>query len=822
MKRFLVLFFITAAFFVPAFSITYPVEVQRNSVNIAKDTEQTQGFLLEKQIYDTALSRSIEFYPLDSWYFELFLKKHTDIELKNLRLNPDPEGSISAQEAYNWYQEIAQGNTETYMEFAPYAQYITALCLKEQLGTVKNYALARKFISQSYASGFAGGCYLMALQKKEGWAVKGADGNKEETLLGNAASQNFPEALLDYADLYGDYSVQDAKNLLKRASKYNDSRAYLLLGSEEKASELGNAQAYMNLAEKSEQKHNYTEALDYYTMAATYGECEGFARAARIYREGLNGKKDPALASFFYYQYRDAKYEKEKAAADKVLELRKFYEFENNEPDETVCRDLGMYYYEYPDEYGTVSGTEWFTRGAEKGSAECKLQLAMRHKKNKEGLSLYRQTVAESNAFPLGTDRLRNAYSQIDDIYAQVLQASRFKNDVEYWNNPSKEKRTIDIDRSACQAASRKEALAWFKSRSLNGDSFLKTWYAWILIEDMNAQDYGIPAISKKADKDVNDAYKLITEILAKDPDYAPALVCLGRCYRDGYGVKKKTREARNSFQKSIDLNYSEGYGHLAQMLTDKAELQEILEAGCKALDELSFYTAYQKLVWTEEITDLEEHIVAAAHYGYTPAFLQLVDCYIKNTAVTFDGNYKTIDEAHLIASRAEALGVTNARAKRLYMERSFSAKMKYTSYTCSQKIAEAREIFQRNRSAESAYNLAEAYDSAKDLLDSTDSQAAKYYLLAAEQGNVEAMKKIAEFYYSGRGIAPSYENAFKWYSTALENGSSDIYGELGEMYLNGKGCDREVDLGIGCYRKAVRLDPDSKVQEELNFFDGI
>ncbi len=806
----------------PAFSLTYPEETPRNSINSAKDTDETLEFFLEKQMYDSALAASIAFYPLDNWYFETFLKRHADMELKNATITAAEGSPSTPEEAYQWYLSIAQGNTEQYNSFAPYAQYIVALCLKNNEGTIKNYSLARKYIAQSFSSGFAGSYYLMAVQKEEGWAVKGTDTNKEETLYATAASQNFPEALLAYAALYNDYENANAKNLLKRAQRYNDSRAFLLSGYLEQAAKLGNTDACMKIAENHEKKNNYAAAIDYYTLAATFGDYEGFAQTARIYRNGLGVAKDPDVASFFYYQYCDAKYEKESAQAKKIEALREFYEFEKNEPDETVCRDLGIYYYIYPAENSVMGGSEWFSKGAEKGSAECQLQLAMRHKKNAEGLAMYKQAVSESNAFPLGTKQLKNAYGQIDDIYAQVLQATRFKNNVLYWKNPSQPKQETIINKTACAAASRKEALAWFKNRMLNGDSFSKTWYAWILLEDMNAETYKIPAISKKPDKDVKEAFKVITEVLDKEPNYAPALVCLGRCYQNGYGTKKKTKDAKAAYQKAIDLQYSEGYGFLAGMANSKNELKEILDAGCKSLDEYSFYTAYDNLIWTADITDMEDLMIASAKYGYTPAFLQLVDCYIRDTAVTFDGNYQKIDKAHELACGAEVLNITDARTKRLYIERNFSSKMKYTSYTCSQKIAEARETIQRRKTPETIYSLAKAYDNAQNLLDNTDSQAARYYLQAAEQGNIDAMKKIADFYYAGRGIAPSYEKAFQWYSSALENGNTEVYEALGSMYIDGKGCERDVDLGIECYRRAVAENPDSTVQETLNCFDGI
>lgn len=62
-------------------------------------------------------------------------------------------------------------------------------------------------------------------------------------------------------------------------------------------------------------------------------------------------------------------------------------------------------------------------------------------------------------------------------------------------------------------------------------------------------------------------------------------------------------------------------------------------------------------------------------------------------------------------------------------------------------------------------------------------SEALKWYLLAAEKGNYDAMNYVGFMYENGLGVEPSQSEALKWYQSAAENGSDKAAYNLAELY---------------------------------------
>jgi TPR repeat protein len=65
-------------------------------------------------------------------------------------------------------------------------------------------------------------------------------------------------------------------------------------------------------------------------------------------------------------------------------------------------------------------------------------------------------------------------------------------------------------------------------------------------------------------------------------------------------------------------------------------------------------------------------------------------------------------------------------------------------------------------------------------------SGASAWYRLAAEQGNMQAQRALAEMYFSGDGVALDYVEAKRWYTKAAERG--DGPSQLRLAYLNAEG----------------------------------
>jgi len=73
--------------------------------------------------------------------------------------------------------------------------------------------------------------------------------------------------------------------------------------------------------------------------------------------------------------------------------------------------------------------------------------------------------------------------------------------------------------------------------------------------------------------------------------------------------------------------------------------------------------------------------------------------------------------------------------------------------------------------------------------------EAAKWYEKAAEQGNVEAQRQLAEMYTSGTGVGQDDFEAVKWNRKAAEQGNAEAQYNLAQMYAKAKGVKRQSDV---------------------------
>ena len=842
----------------------------RASVNMAANTVTSEDFFLEKQKHDAALSAEIEFYPLDSWYFGQFMSKHSKLILMNTYAPGMRDIYGTAESSFLWYLDISDGLYPEYAPFIPYANYVIAKCLRSGCGVVTDYARSREFAERAYKAGFAGGNLLIADEIEGCWADKETAKLSVKKLYDSAAKEEFPECFVRLAK---NSSGAERKKYLDKAMSFNVSEAYYMAAQDilelgkgnvtddsaaelletasvllEEAEALYHAKSAMLLGDfyagtipaqteystplcykQSNPFHNQDKALEYYMNAAMYGEPRGFAALAAIYREGYFGTTDKNMASFYYYKYRDALYDEKLALKEKMDALRDYYESGEKSPDETVCMELGRYYSENETEEGEKDGLAWLNEGAKKGSSYCQYLLGRHYDGKPASLNFYKQAVNSSNKFPLDESKTARAISKLDDIYAQVLQGSRFKNDVEYWLNSMddknfSEKKAVEKNTELVKVTTKSEAMKWFKTRADSGGKFEKTWYAWLLLEDNDAASrYDMKAASLRPDRDVVVAWKLVQEVLAEDPEYAPALVCQGRCLTYAYGTRKKPKEARASFEAAANLNYSEAWGWLAVTAKDKDEQKEFVTNGCAAEDEYSYYLSFSFLIWLSGQTDIKESLVAAVKYGYIESYEALIKQRVQDVSVTFDGDYSNLDEAYQLAVFAETAGINSAKDRRLYIEKYYGDKMTLSSFTVTETINRAKKkVSSSAENADALYALAEAYDEAGTLVNGSDELAAKYYLMAAKLDKVEAMEKMGDCYYYGKGVPKNYASAFLWYNAAELNGSENVYPIIGTMLIEGEGCERDVEKGLGYYRAESGLHPASQVVKILNCFEGL
>ena len=82
--------------------------------------------------------------------------------------------------------------------------------------------------------------------------------------------------------------------------------------------------------------------------------------------------------------------------------------------------------------------------------------------------------------------------------------------------------------------------------------------------------------------------------------------------------------------------------------------------------------------------------------------------------------------------------------------------------------------------------------------------QAAKWYLMAAEQGHGAAQNNLASLYRNGIGVEQSQEQAFRWYSSAANQGVLDGQYQLALMFEQGIGTIMNLQEALFWHTKAA------------------
>ena len=80
-------------------------------------------------------------------------------------------------------------------------------------------------------------------------------------------------------------------------------------------------------------------------------------------------------------------------------------------------------------------------------------------------------------------------------------------------------------------------------------------------------------------------------------------------------------------------------------------------------------------------------------------------------------------------------------------------------------------------------------------------SLAASLFELAANQGNLEAQIRIAQYYKDGVGVSKSSEEAIKWLETTSKQGSKEAIYKLALMYDYGDGVARDAAKATQLYK---------------------
>ena len=83
------------------------------------------------------------------------------------------------------------------------------------------------------------------------------------------------------------------------------------------------------------------------------------------------------------------------------------------------------------------------------------------------------------------------------------------------------------------------------------------------------------------------------------------------------------------------------------------------------------------------------------------------------------------------------------------------------------------------------------------------DELSFRWYLAAAQQGNVDAMVNTGIAYYYGTGVEQNNESTFQWYKKAAIKGHQRSQFNVGNLYENGEGVDVDLVQAMHWYQKS-------------------
>ena len=88
-----------------------------------------------------------------------------------------------------------------------------------------------------------------------------------------------------------------------------------------------------------------------------------------------------------------------------------------------------------------------------------------------------------------------------------------------------------------------------------------------------------------------------------------------------------------------------------------------------------------------------------------------------------------------------------------------------------------------------------------------------------AENGNIDAAKRMGNYYYDGIGVKKDYSEAIKWYEKAALLGDQWSRNRLGEMYRDGKGTAPDMEKAIEWFVKTSNFGSTLSISNILNMY---
>jgi TPR repeat protein len=361
----------------------------------------------------------------------------------------------------------------------------------------------------------------------------------------------------------------------------------------------------------------------------------------------------------------------------------------------------------------------------------------------------------------------------------------------------------------------------------------------------------------------------------AADQNYPEGLVALGQCLRRGVGIEKDEKQAVALFERASAQNCPDGHYRLAECLrygrgchrnlVEAARLLKLAaDAGHgRAANDYGFFLERGVGVAQDHREALRYYRTSVDH-NCPAGMIRLADMYREGKQMPRDvheavrlyeaaaaaGGEEAFfalcqlyrdGEGPLRPNQRKALEIARRSAERGH----FRGLVQYAELldaAAGEKTAEAEALFERAHGKEFAVeqnNFAVALNNGNGCAQHSG-KAAKYFKIAANNGNLMAMVNLARCYSDGTGVAQDRGQAAQWFKRSADAGSAvgcaaygrclrlgigvpvdfvcareylikgammedcQCYGDLAHMYVKGEGGRKDYEEAFKYFRLAA------------------
>jgi len=331
----------------------------------------------------------------------------------------------------------------------------------------------------------------------------------------------------------------------------------------------------------------------------------------------------------------------------------------------------------------------------------------------------------------------------------------------------------------------------------------------------------------------------------ARDMNSNYARVELAFCYEAGIGVEKDYQKAFDLFKEAADNNYPFANSKMAVYYEDGLIGEPDLE---EAFNQLSIAAEagipdaiYNKGRFYKYAVGIPENpseamrlFEQAAEAGSAAGLVEMALAYEQE----YGGNEFDAEKAMDYMTRAAEMnyvyaqykvgtyyyyGMTETNIPKAieWFERAYSQGYPYAATMLGDiylynvqgtEEPEYEKAIDYYRYAESHNVVSEGLGVCYDYgigVEENETEAFKYYTIAANDGYTAAKYRLGIAYKYGRGTAENKEEAFRWLSDAAENGNFNSQYETAMMLLNGEGTGQDEERGVEMLRKVAEEEHD-------------